>query len=138
MKISILLLSLSLAITGMTQAQKISDPQPFAAAIKAANLQKHLYVVAGKDFEGRETATEGQRKAAMYIEENFRSLGLLPGNKDSYQLPYPVFQDSLLRAAIEVNGVSYLPDQDFAVNPSSDYTSIMRGSEVVFAGYGLS
>jgi hypothetical protein len=123
---------------GIAQAQKIADPRPFAAAITAANLQKHLYIIASKDFEGRETATEGQRKAAAYIENQFRSLGLRPGNKDSYQLAYPVFQDSLVSASVQVNGVNFVLDEDLTVNPSSNYTLTLSGSEVVFAGYGIS
>ena len=51
----------------MTIAQKTPDPKPFGNTITADDLKKHLYTVAGKEMEGRETATEGQRKAAAYI-----------------------------------------------------------------------
>jgi hypothetical protein len=129
---------LSLLVAGTVRAQKSPDPKPFAASITAADLQKHLYIVASKDFEGRETATPGQRKAAAYIEEYFRSLGLLPGNKNSYQLFYPVFQDSLLSASLEINGEHFRLNDDLAVNVSSNYTSTFFGNSVVFAGYGLS
>src|SRR5580692_4165292 len=97
------LLLLSIVGAAATQAQKIPDPRPFAKAITADDLKKHLYIVAGPDFEGRETATEGQHKAAAYIENHFRSLGFLPGNGDNYQLPYPVYQDSLVSASFSVN-----------------------------------
>jgi hypothetical protein len=134
---NIFVLSL-LLLSGISRAQKIADPRPFAAAITAADLQKHLYIVAGKDFEGRETATEGQRKAAAYIEEQFRSLGLLPGNKDKYQLDYPVFQDSILNSSVIVNETVFRLNEDFSLNPSSDHEIALYSSEVVFAGYGLS
>src|ERR1700761_5483325 len=128
-----------LCIAGIAHAQKIPNPEPFAKNLTAADLKKHLYIVASKDFEGRETATEGQRKAAAYIENHFRSLGLLPGGgKDSYQLVYPVFQDSMTETGISINGQSFTPDQDFYVNPASNYTATLLGSEVVFAGYGIS
>jgi Peptidase family M28 len=132
------LLLLSLLVAGIAHAQKMPDPRPFADAITASDLQKHLYIVAGKDFEGRETATAGQRKAAGYIEDHFRSLGLLPGNKDSYQMVYPVFQDSLASAAIEINGRPFRLNEDFSVAVSAGYTATLFGSEVVFAGYGFS
>ena len=93
------LLLLALGIVLSARAQKIPDPRPFAKVITAEELKRHLYIVAGADFEGRETATEGQHKAAAYIENHFRSIGLQPGNGDSYQLPYPVYQDSLINAA---------------------------------------
>jgi peptidase M28-like protein len=132
------ILALSLLTTGLANAQKTASPAPFASTITEQDLKTHLYIVAGKDFEGRETATEGQRKAAAYIENHFRSLGLLPGNKDSYQLPYPVFQDSLADATIQVNGKAFFPNKDFNANTSIDHTATLMGSEVVFAGYGIS
>ena len=121
-----------------TQAQKIADPKPFANSITEERLKKRLYTVASKDFEGRETATEGQRKAAAYIESNFKTLGLKPGNKDSYQLYYPVYQDSITSASIEINNSTFQINEDFAVNASANYSASIYGSEIVFAGYGIS
>lgn len=63
--LGLLLASLPLS----TIAQKIPDAKPFANTITADDLKRHLYTVAGKEMEGRETATEGQRKAASYIEQ---------------------------------------------------------------------
>ena len=87
-------------ISVFTNAQKKSNPIPFANTITADDLKHHLYIVASKEMEGRETATPGQRRAAAYIEQQFKSYGLLPGNNGSYQLFYNVYQDSL----IECNG----------------------------------
>ncbi|MBS1934199.1 MAG: peptidase M28, partial [Bacteroidetes bacterium] len=106
---------LALLATGMAQAQKIADPKPFANTITEDDLKKHLYTLAGKEYEGRETATEGQRKAAAYIENHFKSLGLQPGNNGSYQMFYPVFRDSLESAAIQVNDKQFSLNEDFAV-----------------------
>jgi hypothetical protein len=94
--------------------------------------------VASADFEGRETATEGQHKAAAYIENHFKSLGLLPGNGDNYLLPYPVYQDSLLTAALSVNDQSFTLNQDFFAPVSANNNITLLGSEVIFAGYGIS
>ena len=64
-------------------AQKNAKPEVYAKTITAADLKKRLYVLASADMQGRETATEGQRKAAAYIESEFKSLGLQPGNGDN-------------------------------------------------------
>src|ERR1700730_18192648 len=93
-------------------AQKKANPKTFAKSISAEEMKKHLYIVASAEMEGRETATEGQRKSAAYIENQFRLLGLLPGNKGSYQMYYPVYRDSLLNASVEVNGNSFQPGTD--------------------------
>lgn len=141
MRRSLLASSLAIAVfivtAGRTAAQKISDPRPFAGAITAEDLKTHLFIVASKDFEGRETGTEGQRKAAAYIENNFKSLGLQPGNKDSYQLNYPIYQDSLIGAGIRINGVDFKLNEDFAIYTATNYTATLMSSEVVFAGYGI-
>lgn len=133
-----LLLLASLFACSLTWAQKAANPKSFASTITADDLKKHLYIIAGKEMEGRETATEGQRKAAGYIEENFRSIGLLPANGGSYQMNFPVYQDSLLNASLEVNGKSFQLFKDFTANLSGSHTSTIMGSEVVFAGYGIS
>src|SRR5258708_27847531 len=88
----------------IAKSQKKTDPLPFANSIKSENLQKHLYQIAGPAFEGRETATPGQRKAAAYIEDYFTGLGLKPRNNDSFQYSYPVFKDSLISSDIQPNG----------------------------------
>jgi hypothetical protein len=119
-------------------AQKKTDPVVFGNSIKSENLQKHLYQIAGPAFEGRETATPGQRKAAAYIEDYFKSLGLKPGNKDSFQLAYPVFQDSLISTAVQINGESYSFNTDFDIRIANAHSTAFGVSEIVYAGYGLS
>lgn len=121
-----------------TKAPKQPDPKPYAATITSDDLKKHLYIVASAEMEGRETATPGQKKAAAYIENHFKSLGLAPGNQGAFQQPYPVFQDSLVSASLEINGKKFENNKDFAVNLGSSYSATMFGSEVVFVGYGIS
>ncbi|HLK31189.1 MAG TPA: M28 family peptidase [Puia sp.] len=132
------ILLIAVLSSGIVQAQKVADPKSFANSINEDGLKKHLYTIAGKDYEGRETATAGQRKAAAYIEDYFKSLGLTPGNKDNYQLYYPVFQDSITSASIQIGSSTFQLNEDFAVNASINYTSTLLGADVVFAGYGIS
>jgi Peptidase family M28/PA domain len=133
---------IALLFTGsvlVCNAQKKTDPTFFANNIKVETLQKHLYQIAGPAFEGRETATAGQRKAAAYIEDYFRSLGLKPGNKDSFQLAYPVYQDSLISSSLQINGEDFQLYKDYSTRSLANaHTSSFGLSNVVFAGYGLS
>lgn len=129
-KIFVLVLTLS-TLHGF--AQKTAKPEVYAKTISPADLKKRLYIVAGAEMQGRETATEGQRKAAAYIESEFKSLGLQPGNKESYQSYYNVYQDSLTEVKLEVNGQTFQPDKDF--NPSiNNIPATLRFSEIVFVG----
>lgn len=133
-----LLSLLPVVIAFTANAQQIPSPDPFAKEITAEDLKTHLYRVAGKEFEGRETGTEGQRKAAAYIEDQFRASGLMPGNKTSYQLYYPIFHDSLLKASIGVGGQVFHNYEDLSVVTWINHTSTIYGSEVVFVGTGVS
>ncbi|HEY2722823.1 MAG TPA: M28 family peptidase [Chitinophagaceae bacterium] len=119
-------------------AQKKPNPTVFAKTITADDLKKNLYIVAGKEMEGRETATPGQKRAAAFIESQFRSLGLLPGNNGDYQLKFPVFQDSLLNTSIEINGKTFELDKDFSLNVAQCNNSTYRFAEVIFVGSGIS
>src|SRR5262245_40462998 len=126
----ILLLPAMAAVAQKKVTQKQNDPTPFAKTITPDDLKKHLYIVASKEMEGRETAMPGQKKAAAYIENQFKSLGLTPGNNGSYQLPYGVYQDSLISTSIEINGNTYELDKDFVLNIGQTNTSTYRFSEV--------
>jgi hypothetical protein len=131
-------LLLLLAAGSFVQAQKkAAGPKTFASTITETDLKKHLYTIAGKEMEGRETATEGQRKAAVYIENHFRTLGLLPGNKGSYQLPFPVYRDSLEESRLVINDSSFQADNEFQPVTQFNNTSSQYFSEVVMAGHGI-
>ena len=124
--------ALLLLVTYTGFAQKMPNPEPFAKGITPEDLKEKLYVVASADMQGRETASEGQRKAAAYIETYFKSLGLKPGNGDSFQLEYPVYVDKLDRAEVVVGGQSFQVDQDLSVINSFDHNSTDYFSEAVY------
>lgn len=130
MKLLVLVL-LAGTINGFGQTVAKSDS--YAKTITADDLKKHLFIVAGAEMEGRETATPGQKKAASYIEEQFRKTGLEPGNNGSYQMKFPVYQDSLNEASLEVNGQGFQLDKDFNANPGN-IQATMRFSEVLLVG----
>src|ERR1700748_2379016 len=81
--------------------------EKFAASITPEDLKAKLSVIASADMQGRETATEGQRKAVAYIKSYFRKLKLLPGDSGKYQMSFPVYQDSVTSATFSVNGKSF-------------------------------
>lgn len=119
-------------------AQPKFNATQFASTITPAGLKHDLYIIAGADMEGRGTGTPGQQKAAHYIEERFRALELHAHSGSEYQLNYPIARDSLVGAALEVNGRSFAQNKDFDVNMNSSNTMTLYAREVVFAGYGIS
>lgn len=127
-----------LLLTLFSKAQKNLGPATFAKTITVSDLKKHLSIVASAEMEGRETATPGQRKAAAYIEQQFKTLGLLPGNKESYQMYFPVYRDSLTNAILQVNEQNFLLDKDFSPSVYFNISGTYKFSEVVFVGQGRS
>lgn len=132
------LLVLILLVPVIGVAQKKGSPQFYAKTITADDLKNHLYIVAGKEMQGRETATEGQRKAAAYIEEQFRSLGLQPGNNGSYQQTFPVYRDETTSTRFVVNDKEYKLNDEFQPYALGNSNVSQYFSEVVFAGHGIS
>lgn len=118
-------------------AQKKNTPPYFASTISADDLKKHLYIIASKEMEGRDTPSPGLEKAANYIENHFKTLGLKPGNNGSYRQYYPIYKDSMTSTELKVNGVAYELSKDFQPNVTINHTSDLRFSEVAFAGYGI-
>ncbi len=129
-------LPLFLCGTLAAAAQKPAKPEAYARTITEADLKRHLYIVAGPEMEGRETATEGQRKAAGYIENEFRRIGLQPGFNGSYQQNYSLYQDSLVQARLEVNGQPFQLFQDFSISISNSLNGTFRLGEVVSIAKG--
>jgi hypothetical protein len=117
--------------------KKDKHAEKIAKSITAADMKKHLYVIASKEMEGRDTPSPGLEKAANYIEEHFKSLGLTPGNKGSFRQYYPIYRDSVISSSLKINGTAAELNKDYQPLPSN-YVAEMRFSEVVFAGYGIS
>jgi hypothetical protein len=118
-------------------SQKKINPAPFAKYITAEDLKKQLYIIASPEMQGRETATPGQKKAAAYIEDYFKSLGLLPGNKGSYEMNFPVYRNDDIKSSLEINGTPYKLDDEYQPYPFTNTTSLQYFSEVVFVGHGI-
>ncbi len=119
-------------------AQKSEDAAAkFAENITSKALKEKLSVIASAEFEGRETATPGQKRAAAFIESLFKKYGLKPGNGDSYQQVYPVYQDELMGAKLSVNGKPYQLDNDFTFSLQTAASGVTKVNEVLFLGYGL-
>jgi Zn-dependent M28 family amino/carboxypeptidase len=118
-------------------AQK-GSPEVYASEIKASDLEQHLVIVAGKEMEGRETGTEGQRKAAAYIEKQFRSLGLTaPAATNRYQQLFPLHKDSLLKSSLKINDKKGKYGKDYIGLASHNENGGFVSDSIVFAGYGI-
>ncbi|MEO6252475.1 MAG: M28 family peptidase [Ferruginibacter sp.] len=116
-----------------------TDPaSKYAAVINVDYLHKHLSIIASAEMEGRETGTEGQRKAAAYIDAQFKAMGLKSvASLKGYQQFYPLYQDSLKKAELIVAGKTAEYGKDYTTQLNTNETGKFKGSKIIFAGYGI-
>jgi Zn-dependent M28 family amino/carboxypeptidase len=120
-----------------SQKQPIDFANKYAQTITPAGLKGKLTVIAGAEMEGRETASPGQRRAAAYIENHFLKLGLLPGTAAGYQMRFPIYQDTLIEADLQVNGKRHKLDSSFSLDITSAANGTYAINEIIFASYGI-
>ena len=114
---------------------------PFAATITAADLRSYLEIIASDEMEGRETGTEGQRKAADFIAAHFEKLGLpTVGDDDSYfqKIAFTSEKWDNGEITLNLNGKRQRHLSDFYSFPSTNSNlESFEAAEVVFLGYGI-
>jgi len=135
---SAILSALALAAT-QANAQA---PAKASAAITEAGLLGHIKTLASDDFEGRSPGTPGEAKSVAYIEQQFKQLGLKPGNPDgTYRqavpllgmTPTPKFSYQIGERKVELRA-----GDDYVAHSSGSQTSVnIPNSEIVFVGYGV-
>ncbi|NNV57234.1 M28 family peptidase [Limnovirga soli] len=132
-----IILACAMLATTASFAQSVKKIQKLASSIKATELKEKLSIIASAEMEGRETATAGQKKAAAYIENYFKTLGLQPGTADGYQMQFPVYQDSLASAVVSINGKALAMNTDFSLSANSLGNGTWTEDSVVFASFGI-
>lgn len=86
--------------------------------ITAAGLKKHLSIIASAAMEGREAGTAGERKAAAYLESQYRNLKLTPGNNGNYKLPFKLYKSKIEKSELSINGNPMVLNQDYWMSPA--------------------
>lgn len=117
----------------------LPDPVPFANTINAADVKKLVYVLASDSLQGRETGTEGQRKAAAFLANCLQESGIPPsGDRGTYEQAVHLERVSWKNIGITVDEVPFKSREDFYVYPSIT-TSVPseKYKEVLFMGYGI-
>ncbi len=115
-------------------AQKNDHPEKYAKYISAEDARKHLSILASDEYEGRETGKPGADKAAHYVANEFKKLGLQAPVNGSYFFNVPLVDNSL-KANFSVDGQAFANGYDFLVSGLyADKT--ITASDVLFIGYG--
>ncbi len=113
-----------------------------AKTITKSDLESHLKIVASDEFEGRETATAGQRKAADYIKNHLVKLGFpaltKDGVEDGYFQNMPFSKQKWGKVNFKARGKDYKHLRDFyCFRRSNMQMPLTKMDEIVFLGYGV-
>jgi Zn-dependent M28 family amino/carboxypeptidase len=144
----VLIASVTFALACATESAKNNGAPAAPAEIKPAlesvtsdDLLRHIKTLASDEYEGRAPGTKGEELTVNYLTDQFKRLGLKPGNPDgSYAQKVPLTgytpQPS---ASFTVSGKPMpLATEDYLAR-SQRYTPETRveNSDLVFVGYGV-
>src|SRR2546430_2004151 len=117
--------------------------KPALDVITPDALLAHIKILASDEFEGRAPGTKGEELSIKYIANQFRSIGLKPGNPDgSYFQEVPLAGiKSDPHMAFVVNGKPPMElkfADDFVASSARLQPEIkISNSDLVFVGYGV-
>ncbi|NDK56938.1 M28 family peptidase [Pontibacter fetidus] len=122
----------------VTDAEKLrAAATTYGQTITAADLSKHLTILASDAYEGRNTGEKGQKMAAEYIAREFREDGLMGPVKAEGTSPY--YQTFNLEKGtwgdgyVMVGNKKFTMMQDFFPMGSSIYTTEQSATPVFIA-----
>lgn len=132
------------AATDTEGETKVPASPATTAAISSADLAAHIQIIASDEFAGRQPGGPGERKTVAYLTQEFKRLGLAPGNGDSYVQAVPMVEvTSEMSAPAQIalpdgTALALQPSTDIVVQTLRTDPSVeVKDSELVFAGFGV-
>lgn len=108
----------------------------YANLLNEESAKEKLTLLASNAFEGRGTGQKGGEKAAKYIADQFKSLGLQAPANGSYFQPLKLIHSSYAVNKFTVAGKSFQNGKDFYVQGNNALTTF-ASQDIVFVGYGI-
>ena len=124
-------------------ARSLSDAgSAGGSAITAPSLLQRITILASDEYEGRGPATLGEEKTVGYLVNEFKNLGLAPGNPDgTYVQAVPLVgltakPSGSIAAGGKTIGFEF-PKDAVALSRRHAPSVDVKDSDVVFVGYGI-
>ncbi|HWP43390.1 MAG TPA: peptidase M28, partial [Blastocatellia bacterium] len=131
------------AVALSVPAQSGNPPQAATKAITADRLMGHIKTLASDEFEGRSPGTRGEELTIKYLADQFKQIGLAPGNTDgTYYQKVPLVgittrQDSEMKIKAGDKDMTLKFGDDFVARTVRVVDKTSFDSDVVFVGYGV-
>jgi Zn-dependent M28 family amino/carboxypeptidase len=116
--------------------------EPALEAITPDGMLAHIKVLASDEFEGRAPGTKGEELSVKYINDQFKQIGLKPGNPDgtyTQEVPLAGIKGEPRMSFITGDKTIDLkyPDDFIASSARLQPEIKIDNSDVVFVGYGV-
>src|SRR5881296_3205770 len=116
--------------------------QPALEAITPDGLLAHIKVLASDEFEGRTPGTKGEELSVKYITDQFKQIGLRPGDPDgTYTQEVPlagIKSEPRMSFSIGDKTINLKYPDDFVASSAHLQPDIkIDKSDVIFVGYGV-
>lgn len=105
----------------------------YASTITAADLEKHLSILASDEMEGRDTGAKGQKMAAEYLANFYSGLGLKGPVDGSYFQKFNLSSVSYPNISLTVGKQKLVNNEDFIFIGDADMTKVAK-TDLVFLG----
>lgn len=148
--LSILLLSIFALVNCKSSKEVVDVPAPsildFTNTINTEGIRSDLAVLADDSLEGRDTGSQGLRKAAKYLASRYEELGLKPVGDNGtffqrFNLNQPI-KESISYKVLSSEG-EVMDESTHDTVQSANFSTLIGGEselsgKIVFAGYGIS
>ena len=111
--------------------------------IKADAVMQHIKTLSSDEYEGRGPGTRGEEKTVEYITEQFKQVGLAPGNTDkTYVQKVPLVgittsQDTEMKIKAAGKDMKLKFGDDFVARTVRVVDNTSFDADMVFVGYGV-
>ena len=131
-----------LLVFGACSQYQQSNLQPALDAITANSLLSEIKTLSSDEFEGRKPGSAGEQKTLAYMQQQFRQIGLKPGNPNGTYLQNVPLAGITSKAQAEFTVKRRklpLADKNDYIALSSRYVPevTVKDSGIVFVGYGV-
>ena len=107
------------------------------------SIAQHIIVLASDSFQGRKPFSIGETRTLDYLQSEYRSIGLEPGNGTTYLQEVPMVEitvnpDPVMKVESPKGSFTLEKTKDYVVaTENTDSLITLNKDELIFAGYGV-
>jgi len=103
-----------------------------------AELKQQIKTLSSDEFAGREPSSPQEKLTTGMLVNEFKALGLLPGNGDSYTQSVSMVSITSTPSTLKIGDIAFdFPKNFVASSRKMDANISLNDSELVFVGYGI-